>query len=136
MIVLQKLQQFGCILKLILKQYVVEDLRRHILWSGHRKLFEVAKRKGTAIVDQFDLFYQGGVLISGHILLGLFDMLESNQDILCFEVGVHNFTLSEELEGSGDLHDDSAEFMLAVLNAVVQGFVDTLEPLSQQYVTR
>jgi hypothetical protein len=58
-VLLDVFEEFGDVLELIFVQDKVENLRGHVLRSGHGELAEVAELEGTAVVDEFDLFEDG-----------------------------------------------------------------------------
>ena len=45
------LQHLLIVLQLVLKEDVVQNLRRHVLWRGHRKLLEIGEEKAASEVD-------------------------------------------------------------------------------------
>ena len=78
-------------------QNVIQNLRSHVFWGSHRKLFEIREVERAPVVDQFDLLD----------ILSLW--IELHQDILGFQVGVDNPVLSKKEESLADLDDDLPE---------------------------
>ena len=63
------------VLKLVLEKDIVEDLRWHVLRSGHGKLFEVSEQKTTTKIDKFN-----------SLDISTFALAHVEQDVLGFEV--------------------------------------------------
>lgn len=88
---LNVLEQFGNVLELVLVEDEVEDLWGHVLGSGHGELAQIAKDKGTSVVNQLGL--KDVALSLLFCLLYLIFGLQLNQNVLSLQVRVNYIVL-------------------------------------------
>jgi hypothetical protein len=122
-ILLHLLEHLLVVVELVLEEDVVEYFRRHVLGSGHGELLEVGEEEAAAEVDEFDPADEADV---PRVVLPL----GPQQDVLCFEVGVHDVVAVDQEERLAHLHHQDLQLVLVLHHPGYQLLVHDLHPPS------
>jgi len=102
-----------------LKEDVVEYLRRHVFGCCHGELFQVGEEEAASKINEFDSSDEADIA-------GVVFTFSSQEDVLCFEVGVDDVVGVDQKECLADLYHEDLQLVLVLYHTMDQLFVDDL----------
>jgi len=95
-----------------LEEYVVEDLRRHVLGSGHRKLPKIIEQKTTTKIDKFQA---NNIVLS---IRNVFPFSGCNHYVLAFEIWMDDAVAVDKSQSFSYLYYDIFKLFLIWFHSV------------------
>jgi hypothetical protein len=118
-VLLHLLQHLLVVLQLVLEEDVVENLGRHVFGRCHGELLQVGEEEAASEIYEFHSSDEADI---ARVLFAFC----SQEDVLCFEVGVDDVVGVDQEERLADLHHEDFEFVLVLHHSVDQLFVNYL----------